>query len=178
MQSVYSSRIVCFLTAFLSELMCVLNFLSPSPSPSLLSLSLPISLFLPSPSPTHFSIYLLWSKRLNASQHDVYTFLTISYLFFDQASSSGMAAKSSMFSSIFRRQSIVHAPTVEGEYADTRHVGQLKVLLEQLLSGDLPTDRYPSFGIAAAIVKDGKSTVKSVRKYGANSRWESRNGNS
>ena len=87
-----------------------------------------------------------------------------------QVSSSGAPAKSSMFSSIFRRQSIVHAPTVEGEYSDTRHVGQLKVLLEQLINGDLPTDRYPPMGIPAAIVKDGKSTVKSVRKVGANSR--------
>jgi hypothetical protein len=62
------------------------------------------------------------------------------------ASSSGVTAKTSMFSSIFRRPSVRHEPTPEGEYADTRHVGQLKVLLEQLLVGELPLDRYPSMG--------------------------------
>ena len=75
-----------------------------------------------------------------------------------------------MFSSIFRRPSVQHEPTVEGEYADTRHVTQLKVLLEQLISGELPTDRYPSMGVAATVSSETKSTAKSVRKYGANSR--------
>lgn len=34
-----------------------------------------------------------------------------------------------------------HYHYTTGEYADTRHVGQLKVLLEQLLSNELPTDK-------------------------------------
>ena len=59
----------------------------------------------------------------------------------------GVPAKTSMLSSMFRRSSVKHAPTPEGEYADTRHVGQLKVLLQQLIiTRDLPLDRYPSLG--------------------------------
>ena len=64
-----------------------------------------------------------------------------------------------------------HEPTAEGEYSDTRHVGQLKVLLEQLISGELPSDRYPSLGPSATVVNETKSTAKSVRKSGANSRY-------
>lgn len=119
-----------------------------------------------------FSLSLTLSLSLHPSLSLSLLSLSVSHTLSPahQVSSSGAPAKSSMFSSIFRRQSIVHAPTVEGEYSDTRHVGQLKVLLEQLINGDLPTDRYPPMGIPAAIVKDGKSTVKSVRKVGANSR--------
>lgn len=60
--------------------------------------------------------------------------------------SAGVPAKTSMLSSMFRRSSVKHAPTPEGEYSDSRHVGQLKVLLTQIIAGDLPLDRYPSLG--------------------------------
>ena len=65
---------------------------------------------------------------------------------YHNSSTSTEKAKTSMFSSIFRRESVKHKPTPEGEYADTRHVGQLRILLEQLLGGDLPFDRYPALG--------------------------------
>lgn len=88
-----------------------------------------------------------------------------------QTSSSGAPAKVSMFSKMFRKEPVVHEATAEGEYADTRHVGQLKVLLEQLMSSELPTDRYPAMGPIAISSGEAKSTAKSVRKYTANSRW-------
>lgn len=65
---------------------------------------------------------------------------------YHHSSSSTEKAKTSMFSSMFRRESVKHKPTPEGEYADTRHGGQLRILLEQLLGGDLPFDRYPALG--------------------------------
>jgi hypothetical protein len=65
---------------------------------------------------------------------------------YHQSSSSTEKAKTSMFSSMFRRESVKHKPTPEGEYADTRHGGQLRILLAQLLGGDLPFDRYPALG--------------------------------
>jgi hypothetical protein len=36
--------------------------------------------------------------------------------------------------------------TAEGEYTDTRHVCQLKLLLDQLCQGSLPQDKFPSTG--------------------------------
>ena len=66
---------------------------------------------------------------------------------YHHSSTSTEKAKTSMFSSMFRRESVKHKPTPEGEYADTRHVGQLRILLEQLLGGDLPFDRYPALGM-------------------------------
>ena len=76
---------------------------------------------------------------------------------YHHSSTSTEKAKTSMFSSIFRRESVKHKPTPEGEYADTRHVGQLRILLEQLLGGDLPFDRYPALG-AFCITSSSTST--------------------
>ena len=61
-----------------------------------------------------------------------------------------------------------HAPTPEGEYSDTRHVTQMKVLLEQFLAGELPLEKFPAMG--PAIASSAKVEAKSVRKFGANSR--------
>ena len=90
-----------------------------------------------------------------------------------------------------------HAPTPEGEYSDTRHVTQLKVLmirdrtivnvvsswilstriscmmlckvlLEQFLASELPMEKFPAMG--PAVASSSKGEAKSVRKFGANSR--------
>ena len=64
-----------------------------------------------------------------------------------------------------------HAATAEGDYADTRHVCRLKVLLEQMMHNELPTADFSAAGPAAGGSGDTKSAAKSVRRYGANSRW-------
>ena len=64
-----------------------------------------------------------------------------------------------------------HAATAEGDYADTRHVCRLKVLLEQLMNNELPTTDFAAAGPTAGGAGDSKSAAKSVRRYGANSRW-------
>lgn len=79
--------------------------------------------------------------------------------------------KGGILSSIFRGKAVKHAPTPEGEYADTRHVCQLKVLLEQQIAGDLPADKFPSMGPNVSSGGDSKAGAKSVRKFGANARW-------
>lgn len=76
--------------------------------------------------------------------------------------------KGGILSSIFRGKAVKHASTPEGEYADTRHVCQLKVLLEQLVAGELPIDKFPAMGPVGSASAAG---AKSVRKFGANSRW-------
>lgn len=78
--------------------------------------------------------------------------------------------KGGMFSSIFRGKALKHESTPEGEYSDTRHVCQLKVLLEQFLAGELPADRFLSMGPSAGGANKA-TEAKSVRKFGANSRW-------
>eukprot|EP01006_Ploeotia_vitrea_P015195 TRINITY_DN42630_c0_g2_i1.p1 TRINITY_DN42630_c0_g2~~TRINITY_DN42630_c0_g2_i1.p1 ORF type:complete len:493 (-),score=39.22 TRINITY_DN42630_c0_g2_i1:13-1425(-) len=92
-------------------------------------------------------------------------------------SASGKPA-GSIFTSLFKGRAPTHAATAEGEYADTRHVGQLKGLLEQLMNGELPMDKYASIGPAA--LKDGetKSVAKSVRRnvQGANAKFGKREG--
>lgn len=70
----------------------------------------------------------------------------------------------SIFTSLFKGRAPTHAATAEGEYADTRHVGQLKGLLEQLINGDLPTDKYGSMGPTALKEGENKSVAKSVRR--------------
>ena len=84
--------------------------------------------------------------------------------------SSTTAPKSGGFLSLFRRTPVKHEATPEGEYADTRHVPQLKILLEKLIQGELPIDLYPTYGPATPI-KDAKAAAKSVRRFGGNSRW-------
>jgi len=78
-------------------------------------------------------------------------------------SASGKPA-GSIFTSLFKGRAPTHAATAEGEYADTRHVGQLKGLLEQLINGDLPTDKYASTGPSALKDGESKSVAKSVRR--------------
>lgn len=52
----------------------------------------------------------------------------------------------------------------------SRHIPQLKTILEQLQSGDLSVAQFPSAGPQAP-AKDTKSAAKSVRKFGTNNRW-------
>lgn len=62
--------------------------------------------------------------------------------------------------------------TAEGEYADTRHLCRVRILLDQLISGELPNDQFPSFGPQTGGAGGGESKIaKSARKYGTNSRW-------
>jgi syntaxin-binding protein 1 len=74
-----------------------------------------------------------------------------------------------MMSSFFGGKAAKHAPTAEGEYADTRHVCLLKSHLEQLMSNSLPLDRFPAMGPAPA--NASKSEAKSVRKFGTASKF-------
>lgn len=74
-----------------------------------------------------------------------------------------------LFASIFRGSATKHEATVEGEYADTRHVSQMRGLVEQFLGNQLPPDRFPAMGPSSGAA--GKAEAKSVRKFGANSRW-------
>lgn len=74
-----------------------------------------------------------------------------------------------MMSSFFGGKAAKHAPTAEGEYADTRHVCLLKSLLEQLMSNSLPVDKFPAMGPAPA--NSSKSEAKSVRRFGATSKF-------
>jgi len=76
--------------------------------------------------------------------------------------------KGGILSSIFRGKAVKHASTPEGEYADTRHISELKVHLEQFVAGELPIDKFPAIGPAGGAAAAG---AKSVRKFGANSRW-------
>ena len=78
---------------------------------------------------------------------------------------------------------LMHMLPYSGEYTDTRHVGQLKIYLDQLISGELPGDKFPSLGpTATSSAAESKSnTAKSVRKQHM-SRWgkkdEAMSGNS
>ncbi len=74
-----------------------------------------------------------------------------------------------MFSSIFKGKAPKHSATPEGEYADTRHVCQLKGFLEQFVGNELPLDKFPATGPSAS--STAKSEAKSVRKFGANSKF-------
>lgn len=74
-----------------------------------------------------------------------------------------------VLSSFFGGKAVKHDATPEGEYADTRHVCLLKPHLEQLMSNTLPTDTFPAMGPAPA--NSSKSEAKSVRKFGAASKF-------
>jgi syntaxin-binding protein 1 len=95
---------------------------------------------------------------------------------FSSSSSSGASGgakeKGGLFS-MFRSRATPqkHDATPEGEYSDTRHVCALKILLEQLIAGELPTERFPVTGPAQPTSDTVKTAAKSVRKFGANSRW-------
>jgi syntaxin-binding protein 1 len=75
--------------------------------------------------------------------------------------------KRTLFSSIFGSSNKVSRPpaTVEGEYIESRHVPLVKIHLEQLLSGQLPMDRFPAMG--PSVITAAKSEAKSVRRFGA-----------
>ena len=91
------------------------------------------------------------------------------------AASETMTTKGkSMMSSFFKsrgKKAEQHAATAEGEYTDSRFVGAMKGLLEQLLNSDLPADKYPALGPTIGSSNEAKSAAKSVRRFGANSRW-------
>jgi syntaxin-binding protein 1 len=85
-----------------------------------------------------------------------------------------------MMSSFFKsrgKKAEQHAATAEGEYTDSRFVGALKGLLEQLLNSDLPIDKYPALGPTIGSSNEAKSAAKSVRRFGANSRWGKKESN-
>ena len=78
-----------------------------------------------------------------------------------------------MFSMFKGKAAPKHAATAEGDYADTRHICRLKQILEQIIAGDLPSDKFPALGppSGAGGGGDGKAAAKSVRRFGNNSRW-------
>lgn len=88
--------------------------------------------------------------------------------------SSAAAAKGGFFTRLLggSRPAEKITATAEGEYTDTRHVCQLKLLLDQLATGGLPLDKYPTTGPAAPGGGEAKQTAQSVRKYKvATDRW-------
>ena len=93
----------------------------------------------------------------------------------DRGPAAAAAASSSggFFSSIFGSggASAVKSEVSESEYTDTRHITQLKFILNQLLRGELPPEEFPPFGPPPNVSTEAKSTGKSVRKHGTNSRW-------
>lgn len=93
-----------------------------------------------------------------------------------QQSSLGDKAKGGIFS--FFKKAEKMKPTAEGEYTDTRHVCQLKVLLEQLISSELPTEKFPAMGPAVSATSEAKNAAKSARKVGANTRWAKKDNSS
>jgi syntaxin-binding protein 1 len=78
-------------------------------------------------------------------------------------------AKAGGVFSFFGGKAAKHAATAEGEYADTRHVCLLKSLLEGLMSNNLDVGKFPAMGPAPA--NSSKSEAKSVRKFGAASKF-------
>ena len=97
------------------------------------------------------------------------------------AAAESMTSKGkSMMSSFFKsrgKKAEQHAATAEGEYADSRFVGAMKGLMEQLLNSDLPADKYPALGPTIGSSNEAKSAAKSVRRFGANSRWGKKESN-
>jgi syntaxin-binding protein 1 len=85
------------------------------------------------------------------------------------AGSTKPSGSGGFFNSIFKGKAVKHAATVEGEYADTRHVGQMRPMLEQFITNQLPTDKFAATGPQSAA--SAKAEAKSVRKFGVNSRW-------
>ena len=90
-------------------------------------------------------------------------------------SAGGSGAKSAgggWLSSMFGKKKVQKfVATPEGGYTDTRFVNALRGALEGLIGGTLPTDRYPSMGPSISSAADAKAGAKSVRRFGANSRW-------
>jgi hypothetical protein len=87
--------------------------------------------------------------------------------------------KGSFFGSLFggKKEAVKHQATPEGEFVDSRHQCLLKSLMEQLVGGQLPTDKYPGVGPAVSASSEMKSAAKSVRRFGANSRWNKKESN-
>jgi syntaxin-binding protein 1 len=84
------------------------------------------------------------------------------------------AAKGGFFSRLLggNRQAEVIDATAEGEYTDTRHVCQMKLLLEKLINAQLPTDSFPSMGPQMPYhAQETKSTAQSARKFKPTGRW-------
>jgi syntaxin-binding protein 1 len=62
--------------------------------------------------------------------------------------------------------------TAEGDYQDTRHVGVLKGLLEQMITGELDKDKYPAVGPSISSSAQAQENAKSQRKTNTkNERW-------
>jgi syntaxin-binding protein 1 len=90
-----------------------------------------------------------------------------------QSGTSSTSGKVGGFMNMFRGKAApAHKPTAEGEYADTRHLCRIRVLLDQLIANELPVDQFASIGPSGSSGGAGESkTAKSARKFGTNSRW-------
>lgn len=114
---------------------------------------------------------LVQASRLSGDDQQIILNLERLCLPVQTAQSATGKAAGNIFTSLFKGRAPTHAATAEGEYADTRHVGQLKGLLEQLINGDLPIAKYSSLG-PSLNSGDGKSMAKSVRRnVGANAKF-------
>jgi syntaxin-binding protein 1 len=115
---------------------------------------------------------LIQASRLSGEDQQIFLNLERLCLPVQTAQSATGKAAGNIFSSLFKGRAPTHAATAEGEYADTRHVGQLKGIVEHMLNNDLPLEKYASVGNAG--VKDGesKAVARSVRRnVGANSKF-------
>eukprot|EP00607_Mallomonas_marina_P007274 CAMPEP_0182418434 /NCGR_PEP_ID=MMETSP1167-20130531/2870_1 /TAXON_ID=2988 /ORGANISM="Mallomonas Sp, Strain CCMP3275" /LENGTH=369 /DNA_ID=CAMNT_0024592643 /DNA_START=863 /DNA_END=1972 /DNA_ORIENTATION=- len=72
--------------------------------------------------------------------------------------------KASFFKFFKSKPATKHAPTPEGEYADTRHVSEFRMILDHLIAGDLPADKYPTVGSDASEAVEQKGVAKSARR--------------
>lgn len=79
--------------------------------------------------------------------------------------------RKSMFSFLGSGKKAPNQNTNNEEYADTRHVCLLKTYIEQLLSDSLSIDSFPYEGAAASSHVNNTSNAKSVRKFGANHKF-------
>lgn len=86
------------------------------------------------------------------------------------ASHQAAAPKSSLFKLFKSSTPTKHAPTPEGEYSDSRHVCELRTILDALISGTLDASKYPNVGL---VVDSGSASAapKSVRRAGATAKW-------
>ena len=88
------------------------------------------------------------------------------------AAAAGGGKSGGFFSSMFgKKKAQKFVDTPEGSYVDTRYVVALKGLLESLIGGSLALDKYPAIGPTISSSAEAKGAAKSVRRFGANSRW-------
>lgn len=76
-------------------------------------------------------------------------------------------SRTGVFSMFKSKPAAQHAAMPEGNYDDTRHVPELRNLLDQLMTGNLPTEKYAAAGPSAPVAGESKVASVRTRKFGA-----------